>query len=216
MPIPDEVVFGPWPDGTSGTYGQVRAMNAGERLQALRRRLDMWLIKQTRQLAAGEDGRTKVDSPFPLAVMTCVACEAAGQVFYGAHNREAEGTQRDCFVAIGHALHPHFSRQLTQDFRQRLAARWPDLNLQDCTTIGHVIYRFFRNSLIHAYRSQAVYLTADETDAWRLDDGFLVLNPYWFWGAFSARYDALWNEVEDGQENNPRRASALEYVNELL
>jgi hypothetical protein len=88
--------------------------------------------------------------------------------------------------------------------------------LHDCTTIAHLIYRFFRNSLIHAYRGHAVYLTADETDSWRLDDGFFVLNPYWFWRAFCIRYNALWIEVENAQDNNPRRISCISYINELL
>jgi hypothetical protein len=216
MPIPDAVVFGPSPDGTPCTYGDVRAMNSSERLGALKRRLDSWLIAQTRELARDEHQDTKVDSPFPLAVMTCVACEVAGQVFYGAHNREAEGTQRDCFIAVARAVHKQFSRQLTQKFRQHLANRWPNLDLHDCTTIAHLIYRSFRNSLIHAYQGIAVYLTADETDSFRLDDGFLILNPYWFWEAFCTRYNALWNGVEHAQENNPRRASCLAYIDELL
>ena len=216
MPIPDPVIFGPWPDGTPSTFGDVRAMDSTGRLSALKRRLDLWLIAETQEHALDDHGHAKVYSPFPLAVLTCVACEAAGQILYGAHNREAEGTQRDCFVALVRGLHQHFSRQLTQNFRQHLAARWPNLDLEDCTTIAHLIYRFFRNSLIHAYRGYAVYLTADEADSFGLGDGFIVLNPYWFWEAFRTRYNALWNEVEHAQENNPRRASCVAYINEIL
>lgn len=110
MPIPDTVIFGPSPDGTPVTYGDIRALDCDQQLASLKRRLDLWLIGQSQQLSRGPDGVTKVYSPFPLSVMTCVACEATGQVFYGNNNREAEGTQRDCFMAVAKALHPHFSR----------------------------------------------------------------------------------------------------------
>lgn len=216
MPIPDEVIFGPWPDGSPCNYGEVRAMSSPERLGALKRRLDLWLINETQELARDAQGHTKVYSPFPLAVMTCVACEVVGQAFFGTNNREAEGTQRDCFVAVAKALDSHFSRPFSKKFRKRLESRWAAHDLRDCTTVAHLIYRFFRNSLIHAYRGYAVYLTAIEAVSWCQDDGFIVLNPYWFWTAFRTRYDALWDEVEHAQENNPKRISCLNYIDELL
>jgi hypothetical protein len=184
-------------------------MKDTDQLAALRRRLDRWLIAQTEHLL-------NVDSPFPLAIMTCVGCEAAGQLFYGEHNREAEGTQRDCFIAICGRMDQRLSRRFPKDFQERLQERWPAAKLQDCTTAADVIYRFFRNSLIHGYRGQGVYLTADETPNVDLGNGFLKLNPLWFWNRFRDRHTHLWEEVEHSEENNPRHLSALAYLKELF
>ena len=216
MPIPDDTIFGPWPNGAACSYGDVRRMSEYERLESLKRRLDTFLIGQTQELAVDAQNKRKVYSPFPLAVMTCVAIEATGQIFYGVRNREAEGTRRDCFVAVAKSLHQNLSRPLTIEFRQQMKIRWPASDLTDCTHIVDLLYRFFRNSLIHAYRGHAVYLTEEDTATYKLDDGFLILNPYWFWTVFLDAYKNLWNEVSGAQANNPRRISCIGYLNELL
>jgi hypothetical protein len=54
---------------------------------------------------------------------------------------------------------------------------------------------FFRNTMMHGYWGHAVYLD-HQIISWEIGDGFLVINPYWFWGGFKQVYANLFAEVQ--------------------
>jgi hypothetical protein len=148
--------------------------------------------------------------------MTCVAIETLGQVMYGARNREGENRQKDCFVAVARALDKNFSRQLNTTIKTQLETRWKDKEVSKCSNAADLLYHFFRNSMIHAYRGHAVYLTETDTQTWMFGDGCMLLNPYWFWEAYKIRYQELFDEIALVNSRNPRRFSCIAYIDGLL
>jgi hypothetical protein len=79
MAIPDHVTFGPNEKGEPVSYGEVRCLDQDDRIVALKRRLDGFLLDQVSAFADNESGERRGWSPFPLAVMTCVAIESLGR-----------------------------------------------------------------------------------------------------------------------------------------
>jgi hypothetical protein len=69
---------------------------------------------------------------------------------------------------------------------------------------------------MHGYIGRGVYID-HEIESLEIGDGFLVINPYWFWRAFKNRYQGLFEEVRKGdRHNNPRRMSCLRYISTML
>ena len=83
MPVPDSVIFGPASESGEFTYGAVRKLQEEEQLRALQLRLGKFFISQVDELAKPAGGPSKVYSPFPLFLMTCVGMETLGKVFFG-------------------------------------------------------------------------------------------------------------------------------------
>jgi hypothetical protein len=216
MPVPDDVIFGPAEGGGASNYGQIRAMSESDRRKALKRRLDSWLIDQTSELLFDKSGERKVYAPFPLVVMSCIAIESLGQIFFGARNRNSEGVQKDCFVAIAKQIDQKFSRQLTLEFKEKLSRRWPGKDFAECNNFADLLYKFFRNTLIHSYQGYGVYITEDDTPSCIESNGFIVINPNWLWNSVCKCYSKLWKELDKAQDNNPRKISCNAYLNRIL
>ena len=212
MAVPDDVVFGPSAEGSPVTYGEVRSLSPEEKISALRRRLDDWLIKQTDELTKTEGGTRVIYSPFPLATMTCVAVETLGQVLYG-DSSAAQSHDDQSFVKIARKLDKRFSDQLRKDFKKRAAERWGRKSTAKFKSVAHIIYRDFRNTLLHGFQGRAVYLTEDH-DEWEYGDGVIELNPYWFWAAFKQAYSDAFELIEGNK--CVERTKCLAYIDELL
>lgn len=216
MPIPDDVVFGPDPEKGTLTYGEVRKLDDERKLKALKRRLDTFFVEQVDELGKTEAGSAKVYSPFPLALLTCVGIETLGQVLYHDEAKGKGESQREGFLRIAKSLHQHFSRGLTKKNKEAIANLFPDKDASKIEALAHILYFYQRNTLIHGYQSRGVYLTEDLQEC-ELKDGALILNPYWFWRRFKAKYQDLFLDLFGNCEpTNPLRRSGLNYVSVML
>ncbi len=90
------------------------------------------------------------------------------------------------------------------------------MDFSDCKTVPDILYKSFRNKLTHAYRSYGVYITGDETNSWSYCDGYLQLNPFWFWSSFKAVYTSLFDEALAASAGNTRRDCVTKYIEEML
>jgi hypothetical protein len=215
MPIPDNVTFGPDERGQPFSYGQVRQLSPDDQIVALKRRLDGFLIDQVDAFAEDENAERRGWSPFPLAVMTCVAIESLGHIMYRQLLDNKEESKKEPFLAVAYGIDKRLSRQLPKNFKEAFATRW-ERDAKKYKDSAHLIYVFFRNTMMHGYIGQGVYLN-HQIESLEIGDGFLVINPYWFWRAFKRRYEDLFEEVRTGDRtNNPGRKSCLEYLNEKL
>lgn len=217
MPVPDDVIFGP--DQPSGvlTYGQVRALSGDSRYWALKHRLDRFLLEQTDELGKPQGGSSKVDSPFPLFLLTCVAIEALGKALHLPSRTMAdEDAQREAFLTVCSKFHPEFSRQLSNKNKKGYDQLWGANEHKKVRSLAHIIYRFGRHTMVHGFRGKGVYLTED-LDEWEFVDGAVHLNPYWFWRTFKSVYQTEWTALFGNKEaNNPLKQSADEFLKELL
>jgi len=213
VPVPGYIIFGPNEHGQDITVADVRALPLAERTLALKRRLDRLLVGQIDELAKVQNGSRVVYSPFPLAVLTCVAIETVGQVFHG----PSKDDPKEAFVWMANRIDRMLSRKPPKAFKTAATVRWPNKKNQKFDSYSDVIYHFFRNTLIHGYHGRGVYLTEDETQTWSPDDGFLYVNPYWFWTAFRRVYDELFRELDENpNDNNRLRMKCREYVERML
>lgn len=220
MPVPDHVAFGPSEPSGVLTYGAVRKLSGDDLLRALKGRLDTYFMAQVEELAKPlQAGASKVYSPFPLFLMTCVGIETLGKVFFTRAPRAGEtkdDLQREAFLFVCNTLHKPLSRPLTKPQKMEYDALWGADSHKNATSVSQIIYRLGRNTMIHGYRGKGVFLTEDVSE-WTLDDGAVVINPYWFWRCFVMAYSELWTRLHaNKQPNNPMKHSAFSYIGELL
>jgi hypothetical protein len=219
MPVPDQVIFGPNAPSGSITYGEVRHLLAHEQLRALHRRLGSYFISQVSELGKPGGGSSKVYSPFPLFLMTCVGIETIGKVFFNRPPKDGEkpeDIQREGFLSVCNKLHIHLSRPLTKAQKADYDSLWGLNAHKNAKTASTIIYRLGRHTIVHGYQGRGVFLT-EGLDTYRLESGAIIINPYWFWRAFLAVYEDLWIQLYSSAENNnPLKKSAHLYLNELL
>lgn len=207
MPVPDDTVFGPKPNDGNQTYGEVREQNEQQRIQSLKLRLDDWLIAQTGH---------SVKAPFSLALLTCVAIECLGHVFLSPIGKSKDDGQR-VFKDVMGKVDPRFNCPMEKGFLKALKQRWPRLEFRQGMYASDVVWKFFRTSMSHGYRARGVYLTGDETSAWKYADGYLKLNPFWLWKELQRVYEGLFNEaLNEELRDNPSRKSSVRYIEDLL
>jgi hypothetical protein len=157
MAVPDELIFSPGESrDSSNTYGQVRAMDDDGKIMALKRRLDRFLVDQIDELSKPPGGKSKVYSPFPLAILTCIAIETLGQVMYFREEKKKEDAQREGFLRVAGSLHKTFSRALRKNVQDSVVKMWPEKDASKIKTIAHMLYYFQRNTLVHGYQSKGV------------------------------------------------------------
>jgi hypothetical protein len=78
MPIPNNVIFSNHLSESRGVdFSEIRLIEDDDiKLLYLKRRLEDYLVNQINQISNKE----KVNVPFPLTVMTCIAVETLGRV----------------------------------------------------------------------------------------------------------------------------------------
>lgn len=205
MAIPNEVIFGPGIDGAPTTYGQVREISDGTiRITLLHKRLTTFFLDQTQILSNG--------SAFPLTVMTCIGIETLGQIFVANENK----TQSYRFVEIAKKMDQRFARKLSKKFKQDFHDLWPEKETQNIENFAELLYTFLRNTMIHGYQARCMFLSWEGTNNWIEKEGFIVLNPKWFWNCFETTFHKMMTEAEQGQENNYYRRNSLIYINKIL
>ncbi len=219
MPVPDEVVFGPNVPSGPMTYGEVRHLKADEQLRALHRRLGAYFTSQVSELGKPEGGTSKVYSPFPLFLMTCIGIETIGRVFFSRAPKAGEkpdDIQREGFLNICNRLHGHLSRPLSKAQKADYDSLWGDGAHKHAKTPSAIIYRLGRNTIVHGYQGRGVFLT-EGLETYSLESGAIIINPYWFWRAFMTVYEDLWIQLySSAEDNNPLKKSAHIYLSDLL
>ena len=218
MPVPDSVYFGPAENGDGLFYGQIRGIAEELQFRALQRRFNAIFIGQVNELAKFDQGKRVVRSPFPLFLMTCVGIEVLGKIFFTPNGGQQEEVQRDGFLKICGKIHTGFTRPLNSEQKTDYDRLWGQDKHRNVPSIGHIIYRFGRHTMIHGYQGRGVFITEDAAyPEWSVVDGAVVLNPYWFWDRFKQSSTALWDEFYANKEpTNARKKSARAYLSELL
>jgi hypothetical protein len=161
-------------------------------------------------LSIDANGKRHVYSPFPLAVLTCVGVETLAQIAYG-DSFNADDHGRSFKITLGQ-VDLKLSRSPKKEEKLAFVSNWPEE--QKPASYADIFYSFFRNTLIHGYHSQGVFLTED-TNEWEFKNGALILNPYWFWKAFKAAYKKLFFQILDSRPSG-ERTKALKYFERLI
>ena len=217
MPVPDNIIFGSNPPTDQYTYGQVRALKGDHRYYALKHRLDTFLIAQINGLGKDKEGKSKVYSPFPLFLLTCIAIETLGKaLFRPSQPMSDEDAQRAGFLKVCSKIDHIFPRQLSKKNKEGYDTLWDEDQHKKVKSLAHVIYRFGRHTMVHGFRGKGVYFDV-QLEKWKFTDGALNLNPYWFWRAFKGVYEQAWDDLFENQEaTNALKRSADEYLIEIL
>lgn len=221
MPIPDNTFFG-FHFGGKGTailFGEVRQItNEDDKLLILKRRLEAYLISQIDPIADS----TKIYSPFPLTVLTCVAVETIGRVISPVSEWEKDKHKdkeisKLVSVHIYGELDKKLTRPLTKEFKASMQVLWPNDNVKDIKSYAELFHSYLRTSFMHGYRSKNVFLKAEQEEGWVIKDGFLIINPYWFWREYKRVFEESFEKIFDKKEkNNPYRIHALAYFHRLI
>lgn len=91
-----------------------------------------------------------------------------------------------------------------------MRALWPNSELDEVYSASDVIYKFFRNSMLHRYRAKGVYLSgAIEPNQWKYEDGYIVIHPVYFWlmvkDGYSRIFAAMLGKKEAAMESSAHR-----------
>lgn len=220
MPIPDKTVFGPHlTENRPVEFGEVRQItDDGLKLEYLKKRLERFLLNQINPIS----DRDKVNSPFPLAVLTCIAVETLGRVVfpvieYEKDNRKKREISKLVSVPIYGMLDKKLTRQLTKEFKTLMKKNWPDDNIKDISSYAELFHSYLRTSFVHGYRAKNVFLSAELETGWDFYEGSLVINPYWFWEQYKRVFNESFDKILDTKEkNNSYRINALSYFDRLI
>ena len=206
--VPDKVIFGI--DGLNNPidYGYIRQItDDNELITLLRLRLRVFFIDQVQILQNSP-------SAFPLATMTCVGIETLGEIFIN-ENKDDASFQ---FVETLKNVHQMFGRKPNKKFDKKLQTIWAEKDLKNVDSFGKIVYRFFRNTMIHGYQAKGMFLSYEDTNNIEIDEefAFLKINPDWFWNNFKTYFENQFVSVGKTQENNPERQNCLRYIKTFL
>jgi hypothetical protein len=70
--------------------------------------------------------------------------------------------------------------------------------------------------MTHSYRATGVYLTEDETPTFQLMDGYLTLNPYWFWQQTNTQINHHFSLISNAAEGNLLLLNCKNYIKDLI
>jgi hypothetical protein len=182
MPIADHITFCPKIEGIGEvTFGYIRQLeDDDQKLFFLKKRLEGFLIQQIDPVSE----RSQFFSPFPLTVLTCVAAETLGRVISPIAKWQGETPDeisKLASVEIYKKLDKELHYALNQNFKTAMKAIWPNNNVQKIKSYAELFHSYLRTSFMHGYRAKNVYLNADLEEGWVAENGYLKINPYWFW-----------------------------------
>ena len=206
--IPDNVIFGINEANVPIDYGYVRAINDENVLiTLLKLRLEVFFINQVEPLLIAQ-------CAFPLSTMVCVGIETLGNIFI----KERKDDVSFQFVEILKRLNQNFGRKPNKKFNTQLTLIWKDKDLKNIDSFGKIVYRFFRNTMIHGYQGKGMYLSWESISKIEIDDnsGFIVLNPGWFWEIFKEYFYRKFDEILKSEINNTERQNCLFYIRNYL
>jgi len=215
MAVPDAVRFAN--TGTEVlTYGDVRGLDNDKRLFALKKRLDHWLVGQIDPLTRkDEKGEHVVYCPFPLVMLTCVTIETLGSIFFSGGVEKDE--TRDIFESAAIYMDKGLKGPMEKGFKGKMRNYWTNDQLKTIESASDVIYKFFRNCMLHSYRAKGVFIgVRKDSPPWEYGDGFLVIEPWKFWELVRVNgYEKMFDEALSGKSAS-MRSSAIVYLEKML
>lgn len=218
MPIRDDVIFGPNPPDGRLTFGDVRKLSQTDQIGALRHRLDAYLISQVNELGRDDEGETKVNSPFPLFLMSLVAIETLGSTLFRPKSGSKEDKQKEGFMEVAKRIDPALSKPLSASEKQEYNRQWSEEERKKVGSKADILYKYGRHTMAHGYRGRGVYITGeDPVGVWRMNQGAIELNPFRFWDEFKRVYQDAWSDfLTEPEPTSPRNRSVREYLDVLL
>jgi hypothetical protein len=208
MGVPNDVIFAP---GVS--FGDVRGLKLDDQLLKLRERIEHQIGVQIRSVGYDKNDENWIAhhrAPFPLAIMSCIALEALGNIFFRIEAGTSEG--RDLFCYACGELDPALKRPTRKGFVGELKKQFPELDFSGSQSVAEILYKTFRNKMAHDYLAGCVYLTGEDTDSWAYGAGFLILNPFWLF----EQVDDLTTKLFNGYAAEPDRLESCKQYLALL
>jgi hypothetical protein len=210
---PDEARFSPGlkKGEEAVTWGSLRQLtNDDYRLAALSARIRSFLIEQTSAIL-----EKKAYAPFPLTAVTLIGIGSLGEIFYAdAADPHDEDRNLILFCEFCDSIDKRFPRAPNKNFKEAFASRW---RVEKPRSISRILYTFFRNSFVHGYYGRSVFLTGDETpDITLRDDGCVLLQPDWFYGAFRHAAENHLVRMQKEKKDGRLRRNGLAYVRKLI
>lgn len=202
--IPDSVIFGISREKKPITYGDFRRIeDQDESILLFQLRLERFFVDQVRCLSESK-------AAFPLAIMACIGVETLGEIFLPKNKDDAS----EQFVMTLKKVHQRFGRKPSKKMLDTLKVLWKDKDLTKIDSYAKIVYRFFRNSMIHGYRAEGVFLSYEDTDNLSFDEssGFIVLNPEWMWKEVKSYFFKLFGDCLEAQDNHPNRRCCISYI----
>ncbi|MCK6692236.1 MAG: hypothetical protein L6Q97_09055 [Thermoanaerobaculia bacterium] len=206
--IPDDTIFGPNDSGEGINYRYVRSIqDETELIRLLKLRLEGFFVRQVQPLQ-------DAGSAFPLTVMTCIGIETLGEIFVP----EKDGDSSYQFVETVSKMHQVFGRKPESAFLERFAEIWSEKDSSNINSYGKLLYRFFRNTMIHGYQGKSAFLSYEDTDKIEIksESGFMVINPDWLWNTYKAFFEKRFSEVLKAPNDHPKRLHCLKYIRGFL
>ena len=206
MAVPDQTIFGVDENEASINYGTVRQITDEDRLIILLKlRIEVFFIGQVKPL--------ETVSPFPLSVMTCIGVERLGEITI-AENSDDNGIQ---FKKILGKFDTNLAKTLTKAEKELVKKNWPDKDGEKIKTLTDLFYKYYRNTMIHGYRGKGVFLESGLNPPFIFNDGFLIINPDWFWTRFIEVFNSTFEQLlKDKKKGSGERTRCLDYIRKLL
>jgi len=203
MPIPNEITFCTTYSGKEVTYGKIRVeKDENNKIDFLKYRLNDFLLSQVDKLIKG--------SPFPLSVMTCIGIETLGTIFI----KKDKKNKSHQFVEIIKIIDPEFSKTFSKEFKKDFNKIWNKNILDHIDNYGQFIYKYFRNTMVHGFQGEGVYLSDETKVSFEIKKGHITLNPYLFWEEYKKTYEDLFNKVLNNEE--PYRTNCIKRINKMI
>jgi hypothetical protein len=206
MAVPIQTIFGVDENETSINYGTVSQITDEDRLiRLLKLRIEVFFIGQVKPL--------ETVSPFPLSVMTCIGVETLGEITI-AESNDDNGIQ---FKKILGKFDTNLAKTLTKSEKELVKKNWPDKDGEKIKTLTDLFYKYYRNTMIHGYRGKGVFLSSGLKPPFIFNDGFLIINPDWFWTRFIEVFNSTFEQLlKDKKKGSGERTRCLDYIRKLL
>ena len=206
MAVPNLTIFGVDENEASINYGTVRQITDEDRLiRLLKLRIEVFFIGQVKPL--------ETVSPFPLSVMTCIGVETLGEITI-AESSDDNGIQ---FKKILGKFDTNLAKTLTKSEKELVKKNWPDKDGEKIKNLTDLFYKYYRNTMIHGYRGKGVFLSSGLKPPFIFNDGFLIINPDWFWTRFIEVFNSTFEQLlKDNKKGSGERTRCLDYIRKLL
>ena len=206
MAVPNQTIFGVDENEASINYRTVRQITDEDRLIILLKlRIEVFFIGQVKPL--------ETVSPFPLSVMTCIGVETLGEITI-AESSDDNGIQ---FKKILGKFDTNLAKTLTKAEKELVKKNWPDKDGEKIKTLTDLFYKYYRNTMIHGYRGKGVFLESGLNPPFIFNDGFLIINPDWFWTRFIEVFNSTFEQLlKDKKKGSGERTRCLDYIRKLL
>lgn len=207
MAVPNETYFGVDENGNSINYGFVRQISDEDQLiNLLKFRIQVFFIEQVIPLESS-------GSPFPLSIMTSIGIETLGEITVS-ESSDDNGIQ---FKKILGKFDKGLSKSLTIPEKELIKNNWPEKDTDKIKSLADLFYRYYRNTMIHGYRGKGVFLSSELDSSYKFDNGFLIINPDWFWKRFKEIFIETFDQlIKDKKKGSGERTRCLSYINKLL